>query len=160
MHRLLLLLPLIAGFACRSAADVPTLAALTSEAAHRTVSAVRPAPWLVRVLPDSVPRAEAFAEALRAQLRIRAQDERDSLRYDLTVFGIAQSKKALQIRIEVATTQRCGPTWQSSFGYFGEYMVHASRRANTWQLDSIHPLAYGDPGVCSSELARLLPNER
>ena len=161
-HSLLLVLALAAS--CRrmpDAVDVARVGVLAVEKADGSVAAESVwGSWVVRVLGDSVPHADAVAESLRAYLHVRPARDSDSIRHTLTVYSVRGTGNALRLRFDVARTQRCGPTWASWFGFSGEYLAAATRTTGDWQIDSVRPLIYGDPGICSSFISRPPPNER
>jgi hypothetical protein len=116
--------------------------------------------WTVNVAADSVDQAAVVAESLRAYLHVRSPADADSSRQSLTVHSVRATGNTLQLHYEVSIIHRCGPTWAAQYGFSGEYLATARRRAGEWQIDSVRPVIFGDPGVCSSLLVRPPPKER
>jgi hypothetical protein len=163
MHRLsCLALALLTS--CRPApdpVDVAKAAVLAVEKATGPIAADSPrGSWTVTVAGDSVEQAPVVAESLRVYLHVRGAKDADSIRHSLTLYSARANANTLQLRFDVATTQRCGLTWAAWFGFSGEYLAIATHRTGGWQVDSVRPLIYGDPSVCSSLLVRPPPNGR
>jgi hypothetical protein len=145
---------LLAVSACRSPALDANATAVTAVAAARRVSSPRddslagPSSWDVDAHADSVPRADEVVRQARALLHARPATNADSARRHLTILAARRVGSALELRVDVATVQRCGPTWATRFGYSGEYIVQAHLLGVTWTIDSLRPLIYGDPSPC------------
>jgi len=144
---------LVAG-ACRSPAVNADAAAVVAVAAARRVispkddSIAGPSSWGVDARVDSVPGAEDVVSRARVLLHARAATTADSARLQLTILTAHRLGSTLELRVDVATIQRCGPTWATRFGYSGEYLVRAHSAGAGWTIDSLRPLIYGDPSVC------------
>ncbi len=158
MHRVASL-ALLAFAGCRHSADTSAVVSVAEQAARRLASAGEPAVWSVRVVGDSVHDPVAVADSLRARLHVRPRVDRDSLSHEIMLLAAHATGTDLTLHLVVATLERCGPTWADTFGYSERALVHARRSDGSWQIDSIRPLIYGDPGVCTSAIPRLPPNE-
>lgn len=145
---------LLAVGACASPGlDANSTALVAVAAARRVISPVDdsmagPSSWGVDAHADSVPRTDEVVTRARALLHARPATAADSTRRHLTILAARRLGSTLELRIDVATTQRCGPTRATHFGYSGEYVVRAHTAGAEWDIDSLRPLIYGDPSVC------------